>query len=271
MALVVTGLLPERRRFALRGGGFGVGLAALMLGACAGGPPRPDEVLDCTVEEDYEFLPIQFLEPGAEVPWYSYGDPSVGSITTVAIVEIPGGRCESTGALVLTSRGHKDWGSGFGEYTSATSPTVATDYEGVSFWARALGYGSSTGFQLTLQDRNTHTAGMVCLMAGADQVASGQYTVNEAGMTVPVGTDLPAPEDCGNGFQTVVAARREWTLHTIPFEAFRQLPQPNLIPSGIDRSGIYQFTVNVPKDANLELWIDNISAYRRRPEAAVTE
>lgn len=266
MALVV-----RRTSWRLPRGAQGLGLAALLLIGCSGGPPRPDEVLDCTVEEDYEFLPIQFLEPGAELPWYGYGDASIGAVNTVAIVEIPGGRCESTGALLLTSRGYDDWGAGFGEYTTATNPTVATDYEGISFWARATGYGTSTGFQLTLQDRNTHPMGMVCLMPAADQIASGQYTVNEAGMTVPVGGDLPGPNDCGNGFQTVITARRQWFLHTIPFEAFRQIAQPNLIPTGIDRSGLYQFTVNVPKDSDLELWIDNISAYRRRPEAAAAQ
>ena len=33
---------------------------------------------------------------------------------------------------------------------------------------------------------------------------------------------------------------------------------------GVERSALFQFSINVPKDSNLELWIDDLGAYRRR-------
>ena len=169
--------------------------------------------------------------------------------------------------MVFSSVGHTDWGSGFGEYATPTGPIDATGFEGVSFWARAVGYGTSFGFQMSLQDRNTHMNGGVCMMATPEQIAAGQYTVNEGGMTVPVGGDLSGPNDCGNAFQAVVVAHREWYLHRIPFADFRQSVQPNLIPTGVDRSGLYQFGLIVAKDSRLELWMDNLGVYRRREAA----
>jgi hypothetical protein len=150
------------------------------------------------------------------------------------------------------------------------APVDASGFEGVSFWARATGYGTSTGFLLTLNDRNTDPAGMVCVEPAPTDVLDGAYTYNEAGMVVPVGGELPSPEDCGNGFMRVVSVTRDWRLYRLPFESFQQQAQPNLRPSGIDPSGLYQFAINIPKDSSIELWLDDLGLYRRSSVASAS-
>jgi hypothetical protein len=228
---------------------------------CSGGPARPAPEVDCSVEDDYDFMILQPME-GTTAPWFSYGDPTPGSISTVALQPIPGGRCGSTTALVLTSRGHTDWGAGFGEYQTAMAPVDASGYDGISFWARAGGFGTSSGFLLSVSDVNTSVTGMVCVEPMTEDVVGGAYTYNEAGMIVPLGGRLPAATDCGNGYQRAVFAQRDWYLHRIPFGAFLQTPNPSRNPTGIERSALYQFTIQIPKDSNIELWIDDLGLYR---------
>jgi len=236
--------------------------------ACSGGPARLPPEVDCSVEDDYELNILQPLE-GTTASWFSYGDVTPGAIRTVGLQPIPGGRCESTAALVITSRGHHDWGSGFGEYQTAMAPVDATGYDGISFWARAEGYGTSSGFLLTVNDRNTSPAGMVCVEPMTEDLLNGSYTYNQGGMIVPAGSRLRGEHDCGNSFQRAVFAHREWYLHRLPFESFVQTADPNRSPTGIDRTGLYSFGLNVPKDSNLDLWIDDLGLYRQRaPDGA---
>lgn len=220
------------------------------------------------MEEDYDFRVVETMD-GATNFWFSFGDPTPGSVTSALLQPIPGGRCGNLQALVLTSRGHQDWGSGFGEYETTLGIANqmgyvdATDYEGISFWARATGFGTSNGFLLSLND--SHTADpLVCNQPMVEDIAGGGYTYNEGGMIVPLGGALPAPGDCGNAFRRPVLAHREWYLHTLPFESFMQVAEPNRRPTGVDRATLYSFTINVPKDSNLELWIDDLGLYRRR-------
>ena len=201
---------------------------------------------------------------GTTASWFSYGDVTPGATNSVGLQPIPGGRCESTTALVITSQGHHDWGSGFGEYQTAMAPVDATGYDGISFWARTEGYGTSSGFLLTINDRNTSPAGMVCVEPVTEDLVSGSYTYNQQGMIVPIGTRLPGAGDCGNSFQRAMFAHREWYLHRVPFASLQQTSNPNRSPTGIDRSGLYSFGLNVPKDSNLDLWIDDLGLYRQR-------
>jgi hypothetical protein len=155
----------------------------------------------------------------------------------------------------------------------------ASEYDGVSFWARATGYGTSTGFSFTVQDGYTYAdepdaaemegspaaSRTSCTIPLANDTAEA-YVMNEAGMLVPVGGELPGPNDCGNPFVRVVTAQRTWHLHHLPFESFQQQALPNRRPSGLDKSALYQFAINVPKDSRIELWIDDLGLYRRRPQ-----
>jgi hypothetical protein len=239
----------------------------LTLGCSSSIEPRTFEV-DCSAGDDYDFDILQPMDgTTAMAPWFNFGDTTPNATNSYEIRPIPEGRCGSTTALVLSARGHTNWGAGFGEYQTAMAGVDASEYEGVSFWAQVPDDGMSTGFVLTLHDRNTSTAAMICVEPMTTDVVDGAYTYNEAGMVVPVGGELPSPLDCGNGFARVVTVDRHWQLYTLPFESFQQQAQPNRNPNGIDKSGIYQFAVNIPKDSIIELWIDDLGLYRRRAES----
>ncbi|MEY2935389.1 MAG: hypothetical protein RL033_6138 [Pseudomonadota bacterium] len=239
-------------------------LACATFLGCAGGDPRLPPAVDCSSNDAYDQRVLQDLE-GAGPDWFGFGDSTPGGVSGAVQLPIPEGRCGSTTALVISVQGHTDWGAGFGEPAALID---ASGYEGISFWARATGFGKSSGFLLTIHDRNTSMLGGVCMEPMADDVAGGDYTYNEAGMIVPLGGELPAPGDCGNGFQRPVTAEREWHLHTLPFASFLQTANPNRVATGIDRSALYQFAINVPKDSDLELWLDDLALYRPRSAAA---
>lgn len=258
--------------------------AASLALACGSSFPERSLELDCSADDDHEYLTLQpmqrvstAMDPQAG-SWFGFGDDTPGGVSLVELREVPGGRCDSSDALVLVVNGRTDWGAGFGEYATAQAPVDAREYDGVAFWARATGYGTSTGFLLTLHDRNTYAVepdplappeaapdpnGPVCTVPDVEDMAVA-YVMNEAGMLVPVGGELPGPNDCGNGFVRVVTAQRHWTLHRLPFESFQQQALPNRKPGGIDRSALFQFAINIPKDSNIELWIDDLGLYRRR-------
>jgi hypothetical protein len=252
-----------------------IGLAACLVGllACSAGPPRPGREVDCSMEDDYDLKVIQTMD-GTTNYWFGFGDPTPGAVTTATLQPIPEGRCGNMQAEVLTAHGHHDWGAGFGEYETTMGVidqmgyVDATGYEGISFWARTTGYGTSSGFLLSINDAQSADP-MVCTVPMASDVAGGDYTYNEGGMIVPIGGELPAPNDCGNAFQRPVLGRREWYLYTLPFEEFLQTANPNRQPAGFDRSRLYSFAITMPKGAEIELWIDDLGLYRRRaPEEA---
>lgn len=250
--------------------------------ACGSSIPERNVEVDCSAGGDYDDLPLQPMEGTAS--WFGFGDQTPGGVSLAELRDIPEGRCDSAQALVLTVSGHTDWGAGFGEYATPASPVDASDYDGIFFWARATGYGTSSGFLFTVNDKHTYAVepdplapeappdpnGPVCTIPAVEDTTQ-IYVVNEAGVLVPLDGELPGPDDCGNSFVRVVVARRTWTLHRLPFESFQQEALPNRQPGGIDKSALYQFAINVPKDSNIELWIDDLGIYRRRPPTEPTE
>jgi hypothetical protein len=75
---------------------------------------------------------------------------------------------------------------------------------------------------------------------------------------------LRAGNFCGNTFRRPLVVTENWELYFLPFDSFSQDPLPSRSPTGMDTSAIYQFGFQIPKEANLELWIDDITFYRRR-------
>jgi hypothetical protein len=272
---------------------------------------REPPPLDCSASAHFELTPYFDPEAGT-VPeltedfesggatWYSYGDTTPGATHSYQIdggafptEVIPGGRCGSTRALVLRSQGHTDYGSGFGDYHpfddrfGRTGPANASEWEGISFWARSPGDTDKTVW-ITLSDRTVDSEGGYCvtdsdrvsvLGAYAGAAASVEAGVDEAG-ALPVGATVAAflgpdggavadsgiaPEKaCGNSFRRLLTTTEEWQFYTLPFDSFHQDPLPTLVSTGIDRSTLYRVIVLVPKEARLELWIDDLGLYRTR-------
>jgi len=59
-----------------------------------------------------------------------------------------------------------------------------------------------------------------------------------------------------------------WTHYLLPFDFFKQDALPNRNPNGFDPSAIFGFGVRVPKESVVEIWIDDLGFYRKKPPAA---
>jgi hypothetical protein len=275
-----------RRRFPVfallhrRGAAIGVGIAlpvcAALLAAWGCSEPAHDDVhagLDCDAGAAYTTWIIDTYEPGSQTffltsadggGWYSYQDPTPGGVATVTNQPIEnGGRCGSLYAAVLTSTGHHDYGSGFGDTPGAYNlqlPLDATGYEGITFWARNPGE-TTKGVTLSIDDELSSAPNNNMNPDGGCMVVNlpdGGFSL-DAG---DAGPSIPPPGACGNSFTYPMLTTSDWKLFTIPFSAFQQNPRPNRAQGGFDPSTFTYFRVVIPKEATVQLWIDDLGFYK---------
>jgi hypothetical protein len=72
--------------------------------------------------------------------------------------------------------------------------------------------------------------------------------------------------DCGHEFNYVVSTTQEWQLYLVPFDDLRQVRSANWNPAGFDRSGLWAFVIRTPREAQMQLWLDDVAFYRHRRE-----
>jgi len=197
---------------------------------------------------------------------------------SVAIEPIAdGGRCGSGSALVLRSSGHTDWGSVFGDWRLASAPGTAfcdncgpwdgSGYEGLAFWARSSDASDKSVTVLldTWQTSSSGTAGvdpeLVCKFDCS--AGSGTRSRDESG-NVTSQTYVSPPGTCGNSFQRVLSLTNVWQFYVLPFSSFYQELKPNLSVGGVDPSHINGFSLRPAKEASVEIWLDDLSFYRRK-------
>jgi hypothetical protein len=272
----------------------------LATASCVTSEPRAPQSLDCDAGAPYAISVYESYEPDDPsnlAPWYAAADFTPGATittspngSTLPATPIEGdGRCGSHSALLLESHGHHDWGSTFGDYRIGTYSTPApldvSGYEGVAFWARDPGYTSrydgptTKSIALNLVDvhgtPNIATGYMVtydgsaCTNYIADGGAAPNVPVSTATGSTPTGSMPVSPivypaDACNNALFTLpIVLTDEWQLYTIPFGAFKENALPNREPHGLDLSALMSFTISVPKEEQLELWIDDFGFYRR--------
>lgn len=205
------------------------------------------------------------------------GGSSTGPASiSVAIEPIDGGRCGSQTAMVLRSAGHNDWGSLFGDWKLASAPGTAfcdtcgpwngSGYEGLAIWARA-GNGDKS-FTVLLNTWQTSSAGTTeadaALVCKVDcNSSSGTRTIDEAGNTLSQSYVSP-PGTCGNSFQRVLTLTEQWQLVLLPFSSFYQDLKPNAISGEMDVAHINGLLFRAAKEANLEIWVDDIFFYKKK-------
>lgn len=78
-----------------------------------------------------------------------------------------------------------------------------------------------------------------------------------------LGNELPDRYDCGNNFSVPLTVTDRWQLYLLPFADFVQPRAPNWAPAGMDTSGIHGLIVRTPPEAHVELWLDDVTFYRR--------
>jgi hypothetical protein len=241
--------------------------------------------LDCNVESAYDLQVVNSFDtigPGAF--WMAADIADAGTVrspppyTYVASAVEPisdGPRCGSSAALVIRSERNNDWGSLFG--IDIGSPRNASAYDGLSFWARAPG-NTTNAFTILFNDPNTAlptvAADARCRDYGVD--GGTAPVLDGTGMVIPgTVTEAPEPDQCGNSYSAVLVVASDWRFYTVPFGAFQQGPTPNRVPNAalmdvgpepgtaLLTSSLLSLTLRMPKAATMELWIDNLSFYRR--------
>lgn len=251
---------------------------------------KPVPPIDCTVEAQYDFniatapTDFTFEMVGASVGWTAM-DPTAGSSMIGAVEALTdGARCGSTAALVLRASNNNDWGSLFGFNNFGRD---ASEYEGLSFWARAS-RNTNGAFTILLDDPNTNNPDMpplcgtdagvpplppggrdTCLNYCSDG-GTGTGQSDSTGMIIPgTITAAPEPDQCGNSFQVVLQVTADWRLHTIPFSEFNQTALPNRVPNptlagtALRPSRLLNLIMRMPRAMPSEIWIDNLGFYRK--------
>ena len=274
-------------------------LACLLVTAACGGETRPAAPLECFPQGvQVEDPPFRDFETDP-LPWFASGDatgatappppePCTPTMTGVPVPPVPlppvdagapfdpastpatetfarvpieGGRCGSQHALVLTSKGHNDWGSLFGDYALVTAPPNGSGWEGIALWART-GRVSDRSVTLLIDTPQTTVEGGICKTYCNNQMMQ-TFTDPNSGQIVTEGDVQPA-DACGNAFRRTLVTNERWQLYLLPFDSFVQERQPNQAVGGMDTSAIMRLTVRAEKGAILELWLDDITFYRRR-------
>ena len=253
---------------------------------CTAYPTYRTLIPGCDVEAAYDLQAINSFETAGQGAFWMASDtpdaglvPSPPPFTYVASAVEPisdGPHCGSTAALVIRSERNNDWGSLFGIDIGA--PRDASAYDGLSFWARALG-NTTNAFTILFNDPNTALPAVAtdakCKDYGLDG-GMGQTQVDGTGMVIMGSVaDAPEPDQCGNAYAAVQVVTNDWRFYTIPFSAFQQGATPNRVPNAaltevgpepgtaLLTNALVSLTFRMPKAATMALSIDNLSFYRK--------
>ncbi len=261
---------------------------------CSAYPTLKDVPTNCAADSDYDFdpkgVPLTLRACFADSTAGHNPDASIDLGTKDVPIE-GGGRCGSqTATAVLRGSYYNDWGSTCGFY-DGWSPTARdeSDYDGLSFWARAPG-NTSKAFTISISDANTTdiASGGNCRIynavdggiAGAT-ITAFQDPSNPNAVISGSGLASRLPDECGNntrtnGYSYVMSVTAEWDFYPIPFSQFTQTAYPNRVPNsvlteagdvpgtGLLTSKIFGFDIRPPKEAAFELWLDQIRFYREK-------
>jgi hypothetical protein len=221
---------------------------------------------------------------------------------TPAVETIPNGPLcgKYAKAGVFVASHNNDWGCIFGNWeVESRTKTDASAWEGISFWARApnrtgcdpastSGCGTSKGFTILLNDSNTISAvaDHNCRDYGVDGgsvagLPSSVATINDPSTGTPIvgssSVRASNPDECGNEYSAVVQLTSDWQLYTIPFSQFQQQATPNRVPNsvfqagdvpgnGLLRDSLRRIGFRFPKEAEMELWMTDLTFYRTRAQ-----
>jgi hypothetical protein len=266
-------------------------LVSWFASACAASDRPPLPLVDCSVEDAYEFLNISNFT-GGDSQWFQYADATPGGVPDTRDVDAGGvgsnvepqpidpPRCGDIRGLKLEMAGHNFWGGGFGDYghNEVASRADGTGYEGISFWARSPA-GTEKQFIFNVDDGRTivlNTAGYFagdvipgtrCRLPPPEAVA-GDVSCYNGGVDSPAsgGVRVPESNECGNAFHTRITTTETWQLFRIPWNDLVQWPCPNRLDGGIDRTDIGKFEIKFMQGTRYEIWLDNIAFYRARAD-----
>jgi hypothetical protein len=262
--------------------------------------------IDCTEASQYEFG----LRLGDfDNDWYGAPDyvpdagvNSVGPVASMSLKSVPtdagggamtknvpipeGPVCGNVTAGVLLASHNNDWGGLFGTWSFGKTSTNASSWEGIAFWARAPG-PTTKAFTLQIDDDNTSVpsadqATTFCRsysIDGGTNEQSGGTAGFDPGTGTPIASSTNSrasyPDECGNGYTTIMQVSGEWAFYVIPFGQFKQANKANRVPNtffdggAVDGNGLLTtnlrfVTIRTPREAEVELWLAGMAFYRTK-------
>ncbi|HVY26438.1 MAG TPA: hypothetical protein VHB79_07780 [Polyangiaceae bacterium] len=228
-------------------------------------PENQTAAQPCDVGKQLTFTPLDDFESTSDANFNYYANPDDPSGKTITdppgadpnaaglqeVDRCPGSPQASVYALHVSGSGYVTYGPNLG-WTIGNSSDEARDYSGqsgVAFWART----DSTEPQvitLTLNDVYTFPV---------DDVASRHCV-----LATP---DTPPPSagtGCWNGGQTTRSLSNNWRLYTADFSEFTEQTWGAQSPGGRpDLKHLLSIEFHFPVAASFDLWIDDISLFKR--------
>jgi hypothetical protein len=138
----------------------------------------------------------------------------------------------------------------------------ATDYTGVSFWAR-IGAGSNSTFFAAIKERYTQPGTATLFSeAEADQLlASGSYCeFNATDVDGNPGVD-PTLTQC-DAFGKGIGLGDEWRFFKVPFAAMKQRAYGRPSQHPVPDQRIFGLEIRVENGPHWDFWLDDVAFYR---------
>jgi hypothetical protein len=173
------------------------------------------------------------------------------------------GRCglaTAQKAVVIEYRGWNWWGGGLslslenatavgarnpdGSFVLVNGKADDTAYEGIAFWAMAVG---DSGWDFTLTDGQS---------SGTIPGPDGRKCSQEP--------DAPNGDRCGNNWSFAINFSHSWNLHWVPWDEMRQTVNGMVFLNGIDITHLQDLALLSPTAYDGQLWIDEIMLYRHK-------
>ncbi len=240
------------QRGCLRYAGASV-LCALAL-SCGGSTDEPrskpveegesgTDPFSCTADDEWDLSFLQDFEKGIATDFYTNADGTEGSVvmptpgsSSPAASEIEGGRCgESARAFHMTGQGLRIWGMVFG-WNFRDGTRDLSEWEGVSFWARAGSEASGRSAFFSVFDPKTDSSGGEC--DSESEILT---------------------EKC-DAYGTGIGLDQEWRFFAIPFSALRQrgfgVATDELL---VDQVIGFNWAFD---RGNWDVWVDDVALYR---------
>jgi hypothetical protein len=252
----------------------------------------PTTVFYCFADDTADAYPGSVTFPGSAEPNGDCASAWVESIEPFCAPDAPaeglGNEIPHEQALVIRYGKHDSWGGRYSNWNWFGTPQStrlldvlgegagdAQDYEGIALWAKA-GPASDRFTYVLLDDASSadHEGGNcvepVATIEGAD--ADQQQVIVSSDPNVDTSTSAPqgaVPDEshCNNSYRQLMQVSDRWELHLLPFEDFYQDKLPNHQSQGIGTM-LHKLSFEFSRGNSMELWIDQIMLYRRRPESS---
>ena len=223
----------------------GSGGSGTLGGKDSGGGGGTTGPTDLSMIDDMEDMDGSILAADGRVgAWYTYNDttgtqvPAAGTPDfQMSALTPPRGASSNYGANT-TGSGFTTWGAGIGfdlnNDGTAKQPYDASQYKGITFWAKA-GPTGIKNIRLNVQDAQTAPEGNVC--------------------------DKTATKGCNDHRGTSLSLTADWKQFTFTFDSLKQLGFGMAYPT-FQTNKLFAIQFQAGTKVTFDIWLDDIAFYK---------